>query len=305
MQLSGSNLNFLVPGRTYRFEATVQGNGESNIDKVQLTFDNTIDNGGWGWERYPHLGPVSIVDGNNRYHINKIEGTMTIPENVDRNNIVLYFETPYQSGQTGSFRVHDIKITDVTPDRYVPIDTDEAAIPDGYKVDGDHYLTDYSNYELAQVPNTVTNPLHLATDYTVEEVETFTLNAGADWKKDWEKNDLIALGMAEETGYIYEYWIEELKVGNSAVQNPANFEKAASYADIRTADDEYLVTYDGNFVATNTAESPFKVTNTAIWYRLPDTGGVGTDTVYGAGVLLIVTGLMGGCALRKRERRYR
>ncbi len=307
MKLEASHLTFLQKGHTYRFESTVQGDGANNINSVQLSLD-TINGG--NWQRYQHVGPVSIVDGTNRWHVNHLDGTMTIPQNADLNNMYLYYETEYNSNQPGNFRVLDLKITDITPLRYVPIDTDEAAIPDGYKVDGDHYLTDYSNYVLSQVPNTVTNPLHLATDddpsaYTVEEVETFTLNAGDDWKKDWEKSDLIALGKAEETGYIYEYWIEELKVGNSAVQNPADFEKAASYADIRTADDEYLVTYDGNFVATNTAESPFKVTNTAIWYRLPDTGGVGTDTVYGAGVLLIVTGLMGGCALRKRERRYR
>ena len=67
--------------------------------------------------------------------------------------------------------------------------------------------------------------------------------------------------------------------------------------------DDFIVTYSGNDVATNDPQNPILVTNKYIWYKLPATGGVGVDLIYVVGILLTITGLTGGIALKKRERR--
>ena len=67
----------------------------------------------------------------------------------------------------------------------------------------------------------------------------------------------------------------------------------------------YLVSYMNNDVDTNTPQSPITVKNTYIWYWLPDTGGMGANGYCITGLLLAMTGMIGGYALKRRERRFR
>ena len=67
----------------------------------------------------------------------------------------------------------------------------------------------------------------------------------------------------------------------------------------------YLVSIMNNDVDTNVPENPIVVKNTYIWYWLPDTGGMGATGYCITGLLLAMTGLIGGYALKRRERRFR
>ena len=74
---------------------------------------------------------------------------------------------------------------------------------------------------------------------------------------------------------------------------------------LMSADGDYLVTYSNNDISTNDPDNPIIVKNRYIWYKLPATGGLGVNALCTAGVVLILIGLTGGCAVKKRERRYK
>ena len=114
------------------------------------------------------------------------------------------------------------------------------------------------------------------------------------WSFHWDKEALN-----EQPGFLYEYWIEEKTIGGSAVLAPD------AQGRILTANGDYLVSYSGNNVATNDADNPIVVTNKYIWYKLPPTGGMGTDVIYGSGLFLVITGYIGGFVFKRRERRFK
>ena len=89
----------------------------------------------------------------------------------------------------------------------------------------------------------------------------------------------------------------ETKIGGITVNAPDSMGR------ILSADGNYLVSYDNDFIAANTENSPITVINKYIWYKLPDTGGIGADGVCAAGMMLAIGGFIGRIAFRKRERR--
>ena len=130
---------------------------------------------------------------------------------------------------------------------------------------------------------------------------------GESWTYHWD-NDLSRPPgdphyiYEDHEHYLYKYHIEEIWIDHEGNELHRIHEDEDKWV---SADEDYVVTYLNNGVATNDADNPIIVKNTYIWYRLPETGGMGTDTVYGAGLFLITTGLIGGYAFRRRERRFR
>ena len=115
----------------------------------------------------------------------------------------------------------------------------------------------------------------------------------------WGKNDLN-----EESGYLYRYWIEEATIGDQTIAT--NIVLNGEEKTVESTHDDYLISYDRQFVATNTEDSPILVTNKYIWYKLPATGGRGTTGIYILGTVLTTIGILSGCtAYRRRRRRDR
>ena len=119
---------------------------------------------------------------------------------------------------------------------------------------------------------------------------------GKKWGYHWTKQDLN-----EQNDVMYRYWIEEVKIG----EEDTSTEVKVSGDDkiVESKHDDYLISYDRQFVSTNTENSPILVKNKYIWYKLPATGGIGVDFIYAIGLFLMITGLIGGTALIRRERR--
>lgn len=261
--------NELKPGHQYRFELGSQRDGGS-ANNVHMNLE---------------LGSASYqicdttLTGN--YDWADSSDVVSIPADADMSKVNLYI---YTTSTGKSFRLRNLKIYDVTYDGY------------RYDPNSNSLISDYSNYSLDLDEDSATNPLHKDGEYTEETnwSKEVTLSQTNGWKYHWGKTDL-----GERTDKLYEYWIEETKIGNATVNAPD------AQGRIYSSDGDYLVTYSGNDVATNTADAPIIVTNEYIWYKLPDTGGIGTNGVCAAGILLAVGGLIGGAALDERERRKR
>ncbi len=276
---------FLEKGHTYQFESYVQGNGNNNISNVILSID-TIEGSG-SISRWQNIGSAAVNVNGNTFRGNTITGTFPIPDYAVQDQMYIYYETRYESGELGSFRIHNLTITDIT-DPYTPKPMAGYTITDG------KYVSNFTLYDIELDENSVTNPLHLNTETeTVETVQTITMST-SPWSFHWDKEALN-----EQSGFIYEYWIEELTVGGSEVLAPDEQGR------ILTADGNYLVSYSGNNVATNDEDNPIVVSNKYIWYKLPPTGGMGTDVIYGSGLFLVITGYIGGYAFKRRERRFK
>ena len=124
----------------------------------------------------------------------------------------------------------------------------------------------------------------VVTDHGDEKFATFTLD-NTDWTKAWTNAQLH-----ENPDRTYEYYVKEIKVNGVPV-------------DENGFAGDYKVSYSGNNVQTNSSDNPILISNKYIWYRLPDTGGIGVDFIYAIGLFLMITGLIGGTALIRRERR--
>ena len=305
---------FLIPGHTYRFETVVQGNGQNGNSQIQLTMDtiNGTESGTGTQSRYRPIGSVTINNGS--HQIGTIDTEFTVPSYARQNEMYIYYETqPYaeNGGDLKSFRVHGLKITDVTPGASDPgEDLPEKA---GYEiVDNRYYVTDYDNYRIQMDPNSVTMQVNLdeagyQPDDAFEKLIILPDDSddGASWTYHWysrpgpQSSDPHRI--TEDTQhFLYEYHIEEVWIDSEG--NEIRKDDNDNWVSL---DELYLVNYLNNDVASNSADTPIVVKNKNIWYRLPETGGFGTDAFYGAGLLLITTGLIGGYALKKRERRFR
>lgn len=65
----------------------------------------------------------------------------------------------------------------------------------------------------------------------------------------------------------------------------------------------YVTTITGNNISANTKDSPILIKNECNSYELPSTGGEGTRKFYIFGAFLLLTSLLCGCLIHKRERR--
>jgi LPXTG-motif cell wall-anchored protein len=126
---------------------------------------------------------------------------------------------------------------------------------------------------------------------TKENKDTFTISNANNWTKSWSTKPREGIeAINEASDRTYEYYVKEIKVNGVPV-------------DENGFAGDYKVSYSGNNVQTNSSDNPILISNKYIWYRLPDTGGIGVDFIYAIGLFLMITGLIGGTALIRRERR--
>lgn len=287
--------SLLQAGHTYRFELGTQHDGApaDAAGKAHLILHYYDTDNRYKWLCNKDI-PYSTSD---EYQYCNASETFEIPANANLNNSRIYFET--EQNDTKSFRVRYLRITDIT--NVLQPNTEPKA---GYTIDGSgNYVTDYSNYDVDFDLDSITAPMHLTDEAEDEPFSRTVILTGSEqspqaWMHHWDKDDLD-----ERNDRRYEYYIagETIRYadGTTTTVLPADAE-----GNLLTADGNYLVRYSRQDVASNTENSPITVTNKYIWYKLPPTGGIGTDLIFGAGAFLAVFGFIGGYALRKRERRY-
>jgi LPXTG-motif cell wall-anchored protein len=227
----------------------------------------------------------------------------------------MYIETGSDtSNKYGPFRIRYVRVIEVGGGSS---STSTLYPKSGYKInESGQYESDYSNYDLDLDENSVTNPLHLDGQYTVDKLNN-TDPDSADWSKEitlpitngtlydgmgyhWSKSDLN-----EQPQTLYRYWIEEQLIGSdgNAVTVTTRIELNGDDKTVVSEHDDYTISYDRQFVSTNTEQSPILVKNKYIWYKLPATGGRGTTGIYILGSILTAIGILSGSALYRRKRR--
>ena len=274
--------NVFKAGTRYKFLLKAQHDGADGTQKVSIVLHYKKTDGS-----DVYSGPVVIDFSTNTVNapeqIIEKTGFTTLAEDADTSQANIYFG----ADDTRSFRIMYMKVFDLN-----------SEIPGYTKLNEGVYQTNNSRYHADFDSDSVTNPLKLNAAYE-EDTEfnnrniTVTLNSNNEWKYHWTNSSLNE----EPDQYLYQYRVEEIRVGGVSV------EPADAQGRIFTADGDYLVSYSGNDVAANTENSPMTVLNNYIWYKLPDTGGIGTDSVCAAGIMLAIGGFIGRIAYRKRERR--
>lgn len=295
---------YLEKGHTYKFEAQVQGNNDANARDIQLSLHSYDSN-----DHYDVLGTADISPSNNNNNnyaqktitFNSKNNPFTVPENTDMSKMYIYFETPYvetENAQKGSFRVNWVKITEIK---------ENVVIPGGYTIENGQYVSDYSNYNISLDTNSVTTPLKLDADgYKPDTGFEKVVELSAPWEYHWQNHDIATDDehylLEDNANNLYKYHIDEI-----AIIYPNGTEKLVdtnnSTSDLMSKDENYLVTYSGNDVASNLQASPILVTNEYIWYKLPATGGHGTGRIYFLGGIFTAIGIISGSALYRRKRR--
>ena len=274
----------LTPGKNYHFISQVAGyhaNGsgtDAHILDATVTYTDKS-----GKAKYLNIGTVNTTG----TEWGTIDATFTFPTDADTSkDIVIY----YQAENTSPFEVWNSKL-------YEAVEGSGDEI-DGYTLSNGRYISNYSQYGATIDTDSVTNPLHLTSDYAVDPnfSREITIGAEDDWQYHWTKGS-GAQDIQEQTGYRYRYYIEEKWIGSSSNQVVKNGDE------IQSQDGEYLVTYLGNNVATNDADNPIVVNNRNISYRLPETGGRGKGRIYLFGSLLTSIGIISCSAIYRRRRR--
>lgn len=220
------------------------------------------------------------------------QNKITIPNDINLSRSVIYIETDSVSDP---FYVYSFNVWN------------GLSQPKGYEYNSTagEYVTNYDNYTLTLDKNSVTNPLKLNGTYEpdTEFAKTITLPVNGNvWTYHWDNKpgtDADHKIVEDAEHFLYRYHLEEEwidKEGNPI--GPVN-------GNLMSTDGDYLVTYSNNDIATNDPDNPIIVKNRYIWYKLPATGGLGVNALCTAGVVLILIGLTGGCAVKKRERRYK
>ena len=184
-------------------------------------------------------------------------------------------------------------------------------IPDkpGYDESTGQYVSDFSNYRINLDSNSITNPVHLAdAGYQNDDgfSKTVILNAGNSWKYHWQNHDINDTDdhyiNEDNTHYLYKYHIEEISIIKSDnTEIPIRYDSETN--DWVSDDENFIVSYSNNDVASNTVSTPILITNKYIWYKLPATGGCGTDRIYFFGVVFTSIGIISGAVLYRRKRR--
>ncbi len=296
----------LVPGKTYHFEGQAQEHSNGTPARtIQLSM-NTGNNS------YPTVvGNIQLNANNNAsYEIHDFAGDFTVPADANRDTMTIYFETPYNSGDNGDFRLLYLTVTDTEPGSAEP-PTDVI----GYDESTGQYVTDFSDRSYQVVPdeNSYTNPPHLEesgyqTEAGWQRIITLPDDSddGASWTYHWDNDSSRSSTdphyIFEDNSCLYEYHIEEILVDHNGNELTKNEDGNWVDANGKVV---YLVSYQNNDVDSNVPESPIVVKNTYTRYWLPDTGGMGANGYCITGLLLAMTGMIGGYALKRRERRFR
>ncbi|WP_295091394.1 carbohydrate binding domain-containing protein [Ruminococcus sp.] len=296
--------SLLLPGHRYRFELGTQRDGPNGAGNVHISVAYNR-NGQPEWSPWICTTQLSI-QGDDQYKHYDTTGEFSVPADADMSNAILYFGT---NNDTGPFRLRYLRIYDVTETT-----TSVSGNKDGYEIIGGKYYSDYSNYDLDLDENSVTNPLHLDGQYTVDKVNNADPNS-ADWSKEITlpiANGTLYDGMGyhwgkdilgEQTQTLYRYWIEEQWIDSDGNQVTTRIELNGDDKTVVSEHDDYIISYDRQFVSTNTEQSPILVKNKYIWYKLPATGGRGTVRIYFFGSVLTAIGILSVSALYRRRRR--
>ncbi|PWJ14058.1 carbohydrate binding domain-containing protein [Ruminococcus flavefaciens] len=300
-QLNNSIMK-LVKGHKYKFDAYVQGHGDSSLSKVTLSIDTIKgheNDESIAKSRYQNIGSAAVKEGNNAYKDNALSGEFEIPAYADTENMYIYFE----GDSNGPFRVHNITITDVT-EPYTP------PAMDGYHVANGRYYSDNSLYITGLEEDSVTNPMTLLGTYENDpyfDVKEIILDKNSGWKYYWNNTTDDSNHRIEEDAqnYLYKYYIEEVSIHDKTNNQWINVTNDAQLltGESNDTDKSYLVSYSGNGAATNDSDDPILVKNKYIWYKLPATGGRGTAGIYVLGGFLTAMGIFSGCAAGRRRRR--
>ncbi len=290
------NVNsILLPGHRYRFELGTQRHGANGAGNVHISVAYNR-NGQGEWSPWICTTQLSI-QGDDQYKHYDTTGEFSVPADADMSNAILYFGT---NNDTRPFRLRYLRIYDVT-ETTTPVSGNK----DGYEIIGGKYYSDYSNYDLDPDENSVTNPLHLDGQYTLDSdflreitlpITNGTLYDGMGYH--WGKDNL-----AEAPQTLYRYWIEEQWIGSDGNKVTTRIELNGDDKTVISEHNDYIISYDRQFVSTNTEQSPILVTNKYIWYKLPATGGRGTTGIYILGSMLTAIGILSGSALYRRKRR--
>ena len=280
-----STLGF-VPGERYNLQTWIVPAGDVETTFKVTLYDSTNN-------RYRGLGSFTTTGGSNQILLNPI------PNDIDLTNCIIYIET---DGDDAANRSFDIYSFSVWKDNY-----QNLGPKDGYEYNSTagEYVTNYNNYTLTPDINSVTNPLKLNGTYEpdTEFAKTITLPLNGNvWTYHWDNKpgtDTDHKIVEDAEHFLYRYHLEEEWIDNEG--NPIG----TVNGNLMSADGDYLVTYSNNDIATNDPDNPIIVKNRYIWYKLPATGGIGVNALCTAGVVLILIGLTGGCAVKKRERRYK
>ncbi len=312
--VQGRNQNW--QGVSKRLETNMQHNKTYHIFSQVAGYHTDND------KTTPHTIIVSLkynIDGNNAVYedITSINtsgnewGTINHYFSIDDTSIFhvavdtsMPMEIYYHTSGTDSFEVWSSRLSEATQTTSQGF-TDPKS---GYMINEyGQYVSNYSNYDLDLDENSVTNPLHLDGQYTLDSAfsKEITLPTQGTLYDDgtgkmmgyhWGKADL-----GEDSGYLYRYWIEEATIGDQTIAT--NIVLNGEEKTVESTHDDYLISYDRQFVATNTEDSPILVTNKYIWYKLPATGGRGTTGIYVLGAVLTTFSILSGCAAYRRRRR--
>ena len=300
----------LEPGKKYRFKGKVQENDTGSAKKIHLSLNT-------GEGHYPTIGEDITLDtkNNDNFEEHFFNFNYTIPTNANRDNMMIYFETPANSNDTGSFRVNYLTITEETTET-IPGTTLENK--KGYDESTGQYVSDGSNYELVLNDASVTNPLKL-TSNVYEDDEDFNNQSqvitlpddslgGNQWKFHWQSYDVSSddkrfIASQDNDHCLYQYYVEEVLIDENGDEHLIVKHGEGADAYYMSNDGNYLVTYSGQDVATNNDQTPIKITNKYIWYTLPATGGIGADKIALLGLALTIIGILSGCSVYSRRRR--
>ena len=300
IKLNNSVLGLEI-GHKYKFDAYVQGHGDSSLTTVKLSMDaiNEVISPTGDKTQWPNIGSTAVKQGDNAYKDNHIRVEYEIPEGTDIENMYIYFE----GDSNGPFRVHNITITDVT----------EPFIPpamDGYHVANGRYYSDNSLYVTGLEEDSVTNPMTLLGTYENDpdfDVKEIILDNISGWRYYWNNTTDDPKHRIEEDAqnFLYKYYIEEVSIHDKTKDQWINVTNDAQLltGESNDTDKSYLVSYSGNGAATNDSDDPILVKNKYIWYKLPATGGRGTAGIYVLGGFLTAMGIFSGCAAGRRRRR--
>ena len=296
----------LQHGTQYHFRSQVAGHvGDNNTGSGSHTITATLKyTKTGGGEGYYNIAS-STSTGSTWV---RLDADFTIPADADASKTMMLYYEADGIGADSEFEVWSSRMYKTVATQSQSSGFTEPK--DGYKInDQGQYESNYSNYNIYPDEYSITNPLHLDGDYTTENWFREVILTGAEnvpdpanpesmipYEYHWDKD---ALG--EENGYLYRYWVEEVTIDGQTVAT--NIVMNGDDRTVESSHNDYIISYDKQFVATNKYDSPILVKNKYIWYKLPATGGRGTTGIYILGTVLTTIGILSGCTAYRRRRR--
>ena len=265
------NVPLLVPGQKYRFQASVSGDDDSSSHMYLMSINKINPDPNPQGQQYTQYKTISSLPANiTGYGWGTFDTIYTIPAEADKDNMYIYFETPYGSGDLAPFRVWNFKVTDA----------DDFTQPkEGYDLNNGVYTANNSRYKVAIQEGSIST-----SDYVEDTGWSYQIDLGSNDTWTWSRvrnflND-------EDNNYRYIYYIASETVNGATL-----------------GEDYILLPIENNNVSANDENTPILVKNQNIRFKLPATGGRGTGGIYIAGTVLIIISLLSGYAVYRQKRR--